>query len=370
MQALIPKDKLRESQSLLVMSHFALGDFLYQKTFIEKLKEAYPHLQIDLWIDPLKEKNYTRAQHVQSSSFDDWHVSLPFIRCIHNKAHSKQEFSELINTVQAEQYDIVAFYASTRAEKFAQTAKLIAPKAYRAGIAELGSMSWWKRFIVNSNTNKSYIYSQHLAEFGEHKSDHYAFFYAKLFGIETPNNERAPSIVIPDKWLNEAKDNCKQLKANVDEIVFINPTGSNKKKNWPYQHCLELAKLIKQNNSGKNQLFLINTIPDKLDELNQFISANISDELKNQVRSYTGSNNFFQYPAMIATADKVISIDSSANHFASATNKPLVALMRHNNPEWKPFPSDNMQIVYPENRQDWLDKISPARVFAAYNKLS
>ena len=38
------------------MSHLALGDFVYHGALLKAIKQAYPNLEIDIWMDDCRDK--------------------------------------------------------------------------------------------------------------------------------------------------------------------------------------------------------------------------------------------------------------------------------------------------------------------------
>ena len=51
---LVPADLLAKADKILFVAHLALGDFTYMQNSFRAFAQAYPNIQMHLWIDELR----------------------------------------------------------------------------------------------------------------------------------------------------------------------------------------------------------------------------------------------------------------------------------------------------------------------------
>ena len=124
--------KLSHAKRLLYMTHMAMGDYVYQRMFLKKLKDKYPKLQIDLWFDncSMKEGEWNLRR---SQTLTEWFKEESFLTHLYPVAASLKEREAMIVRAQQEQYDMIVFSVDLWSENYALVARKISATAYVIG---------------------------------------------------------------------------------------------------------------------------------------------------------------------------------------------------------------------------------------------
>ncbi len=105
--------------------------------------------------------------------------------------------------------------------------------------------------------------------------------------------------------------------------------------------------------------FVINADPHRFASTKKYFER----QSINDTYVFSAEHNFFQLPAMMSLCDKIISVETSTIHLATAVNVPVVVLMRTKNPEWMPIDKEQKNtVIFAQNRKDWVKNISVERV--------
>ena len=111
-------NRLSSASKILYMSHMAIGDYLYQRTYLQMLSEQYPNAEIDLWIDDFRTKGKD-WQKGRSDFLSNWMKDETFITRLYPQATSIAHRKDMLEEAKNRGYDAVLFIANLRSERFA-----------------------------------------------------------------------------------------------------------------------------------------------------------------------------------------------------------------------------------------------------------
>lgn len=109
--------------------------------------------------------------------------------------------------------------------------------------------------------------------------------------------------------------------------IVLCTKGSTSWRYYPTEHCIKLIEMI--NEKYDATFFIIGNDQEQID---------VANEIKNNLRSIDirntcGKTNLLEYKELINQMDLLISIDSSAVHFAALSNIPTISLHGQTKPE-------------------------------------
>ncbi len=367
---LIPKAVLAKADKILVIGHFALGDFTYLQNYFRALAEQYPHLKIHLWVDEVRRTSrFWQWPALKKYALYDWLESCPFIEKIYKETYSPLGLHRCIKQAKNEAYDVVVSVGTLRPHRYARLARRIAPHGFVAALKP--ALQWhepikkWSFGLCNA-----VLPIQETIIKGQHITDRYALWFERLFGITVPVAGRFPFIDIPNEWLAYAKLLFLKWgigKANkkFGRVIFINPFAKNHKRSWPLEHVLELIIALCRKDEYGDVSFVVNAVPEELTRVRAFFSKHSL----NNTFLFSAEANFFQLPAVLSLCDLIVSVETSIMHFASALHVPVVALMRQKNPEWAPIDTEKALIVLAKTRSSVVADIPVQEVLHAIDQV-
>ncbi|GAB3038928.1 glycosyltransferase family 9 protein [Bowmanella dokdonensis] len=353
---LISKEQLEGARRILYMTHLAIGDFVYQRAFLHALKQSYPTLQLDIWIDDCRKRK--KSWHAgRNQTLIQWLESEDYIENIYPIASSQQDRESIISTANAKGYDLIVFNATQRAEQYAKYARKIGPKAFIVGTRSQSNsiLDWWHfRHIDRIYRLSSQIASLHI-------SQQYQQRFFALLGIYVPESARLYPIAVPNEFRDKINRELIGTPVESEQIIFINHLSTTEKRNYPWPKLKAL--LIALHQARPDRRFIINTPPAHYTEICHQLETEIP--IKNlRARPFTASD-FFELPAMMEACDLVISVETAVMHIASALNKPQVVLMRDSAKAW--VPTGVAEILFGKGR---VDNIPVEQVMTAVAKMT
>lgn len=369
--ALIPSEKFLKAKKVLYMTHLALGDFLYQKIFLEGLKRTYPHLQIDIWIESGRIRNHGWREG-RNKALTEWIENESFIHRFYPAASSEIQLKQMVEDAKAEKYDIVFFIGILRTDRYALMARKIAKSAFIVGTKADPLQRFLRKTYAFLRLNAWYNIEEYKVNPEDHVIDEYAYHFDRIAGLSLAPEEKKPSLNIPSdslrlasEWYENTLKNFK-LDKKVRK-VFINHLSTSDKRDWPIDKVFNLIDKIR----GKigEALFVINAPPDQYVSLANAIEG-LKVKNKASIVPFTAHDNFFELPAVIANSDVSISVETSVMHFANVLNVPLVALMRSNVPHWRPLDNGRTTVLFAKGKHGWVENISLEKVFDAFEQVS
>lgn len=360
MQQLVPQDLLAKSDKILILGHFAIGDFVYFQNYLMAFAQQYPHLKIHVWVDEVRRTScFWRWKNLKKYALYDWLDTCPFIHKLYRETYSPGTLKKSIKEAQNEHYPIVVTVATLRSANYALLAREIGQKSFVVGLKQKTNCFQFLKRWRYKKLDASLCIDQLTLPVGYHVSDTYAQWFERLFGVIVAPSARAPFIQVPRKWITYAKLHF--LKYGIDKktkefgkVIFINAVAKSKKRDWPLEKVLQLVTALKQDDQWGDVSFLVNVMPEDYHRVRAFFNQHSI----NNLYLFTAAYNFFQLPAVLSICDLIVSVETSVMHLASALKIPVVALMRTKNPEWVPWDSSRRVIVWADKRNDWVNDIA------------
>jgi ADP-heptose:LPS heptosyltransferase len=358
---LIHSDLLRKSHKILFIAHLALGDFTYLQNCFQAFARAYPHLQIDLWVDEVRRTDdAAQWDHLKKYSLYDWVAACPFFHKIYNRTYSPKLYRESIAEAREQGYPIVVSLATLRPHLYAGLARAISPDGFVVGMQKKVGLFQLHHHIAYRKLDAAIPpYSVDRGNV-QHISDVYADWFHRLCGIDIAQAERFPFVTIPDAWLSGADAKLVDwgFAARTGKLVFINPFAKTRKRCWPLAKVAELIVALRQRPGFLDACFIVNAAPNELEGARKvFASYGLE-----RTQLFCAEQNFFELPAMLKKCDLIISVETAVMHLANAVHVPVIALMRQKNPEWAPIDNANSTVVTALRRRDWVENISVEQV--------
>jgi heptosyltransferase-3 len=357
--SLIPRQLLEESNKILLIGHLAIGDYTYLQNYFEAFANAYPHLSIHLWIDEVRRTEDASAwPSLKKYSLYDWVAECPHFSRVYKETYSPELYERSIREARAENYPIVVSLAVLNLHRYVRLARRISPKGFivaqRQGFRLLDIR---KRLIYRKLDAHIPVYKP--GEDDRHISDIYAGWFEEMFGISIPREKRFPTIDIPQKWLEYAKEQFSKwgFDTRGDKklpVVFLNSFSKSADRSWPLERLIELIQHMRKEPAWREASFIINVVPEAVEDARNLFS----NRKLERVALFSAEENFFQLPAILSKCDLVISVETAVMHLANAVHVPVIALMRQKNPEWVPIDVDNSTVIKVPGRDDWIDKIT------------
>jgi len=124
---------------------------------------------------------------------------------------------------------------------------------------------------------------------------------------------------------------------------------------------LQLAGAMQQTDRWKNANFIVNVIPEVLQEA----KARFAGLAEQHVVPFCADDHFYQLPAILSRCDLIISVETAIMHLANAVHVPVIALMRQTSPEWTPVNAAISTIIKTASRKASVDEISIGQVLLA-----
>lgn len=366
--SLIPSERLAQARRLLFVSPLALGDFLYIKTFLAALKQQHPALEVDIWLDDNR-NNQDSWRLSRSKIMQQWIAAEPAFSRSYGCSDSKAMQDRQVEAAKALDYDLVITHSGSKSEQFSALARRISPKGFivtSLAKSKFGGLldPWFFR-----HSDKTFKID--VAALGEqhHITDRYYQLLHRVAGLTLDKSAFMPSLTITPEvtetakaWLSKTFHGQSQ-----GRLYFLNHLSTNKKRDWHQSQLFELiARLTEQ---APDSRFIVNSTPENFSALEQAIA----DEPKlanSQVAAFTVQDNFFELPAMIAAADMVITVETAIMHFATASQRPLIAMMRQKKPYWAPPETTSSKVLYASTGKGYVCDIGVDEVLATLAQMS
>lgn len=330
----ISHPQLLKAQKVLYMTHLAIGDFIYQGALLQALKNKYPNIKLDIWIDDCRNKQHSWHKS-RNTVLCQWIQEVNFIDEIYPIVNSKLERNKLIEKAKKQDYDLIIFVGKNRSHKYAQIARKISSTAYV--VCSHSNVNCFSRLIHYRNINNSFDFKSIIAQ-KNHITEVYQSCFSKLFGLKENEvgEQKEISIPIHSSYESDAKtffESHFKTKKNESTTVFINHISTSKKRDYPWSALK--AVILDIEKSYSNMCFIINTPPHLTANTQQNISHD--QQLKAlKIAVFSAKSNFFQLPAIMNLADVVLTVETSTTHLAVCLNKPQVVIMHNKLPLWQP----------------------------------
>ncbi|EDQ02467.1 glycosyltransferase family 9 protein [Shewanella benthica] len=367
--SIISSTQLESAKRLLFISPVALGDFLYLKTFLIALKKQYPHIELDIWLDDNR-FNTESWRLSRSKILQQWiETEGCFTRSYGCCSSEKQQRAQILDA-QALNYDLIITHSGSKSEQFSNIAREIGPDAFI--VSSIGKSKYFgliDRFLFR-NSDQLFKLKENDLPSKHHITDRYYQLLNRIAGIKLDKDDFMPSLTIPNQiavitqnWLKtHFTDSNRQ-----GQLIFLNHLSTNNKRDWQESQLFELIQLIGNKSPGSR--FVVNVTKENYNKISDAIKNNI--HLTNlQVSVFTINEHFFELPSMIASANLVITVETAIMHFATASNRPLIAMMRQKKPYWAPPSSQTSRVLYASKGKGYVSDICVKQVLDTYIDIS
>jgi len=363
---LVPPERLAQAGKILFIAHLALGDFTYLQSCFRAFAEAYPHIEVHLWVDE-RRRTRRRAEwdHLKKYALYDWLAECPFIAKVYDETYSPALYRQSLAAAQREAYPLVVSLAVLERHKYALLARKISPRGFVVG---------QKKYVRPYDLPKRLCYRKLDACIpaysaathpDQHISDIYAGWFTQLFGMQIPAAARYPVLDIAERWRRYADDQFaawgfRDAPGAPARVVFLNAFSKSVERSWPLERVIGLIRTMRCDPDWGDSGFVVNVVPEELARARTLFAA--QDLARTHL--FSAEDNFFQLPAVLSLCDLVISVETAIMHLANAVHVPVIALMRQKTPEWAPIDRENSRIITVEGRDDWVDRIGVQDVMA------
>lgn len=365
--AIISSTQLTQCKRLLFMSPVALGDFLYLKTFLIALKQQFPHVTIDIWLDDNR-CNDDEWRLSRSKILQQWIESEPAFSASYGCTQSKQDQAIQVKQANQQQYDIIICHSGSKSAVFSKLARDISPTAFIISSIAKAPFNGWLNKLIFRHSNIVYQLDVNALPANHHITDRFYQILHDITGLTVSKELFMPQLVLAPKYQNSAQSWLNEkFDGNPNKIILINHLSTNTKRDWQAQQVVELIQKIEQ--YDPNSRFVINVTKEQVQSAMASIVQALPTEMQSKVAIFTIQNHFFELPAIIDTVDLVITVETAIMHFATAANTPLIALMRSKKPYWAPPTTSTSQVLYATEGKGYVSDISVDSVLEPYQSM-
>lgn len=342
------QEVLNKGKKVLYMTHLALGDYVYQRQFLRQLKQQYPDVKLDIWIDDCRVR-HKRWHTGRNKTLTQWLESESFVSRIYPIVANAAERQQLVEDAKKEDYDLVFFVALNRCERYAKIAKAIANDGLTIGTkaTTLGNpfTRWWHFSKLDS-----FMHLRPTHEYS-HISELYALCFKTCLGIEREHPQQLDSIEVPDEYQLAAKAILDDLACHQPSInLFINHLSTSSKRDYSWSKLREL--LISLSQTPTKTCFVLNVPPVELASTQQKV-VDDPELSRLRIRVFCADQHFLQLPALIEACDMVISVETAVMHLAEALGKKQIVLMRESAEQWRPRSAS--KVLLGENKVEQIE---------------
>jgi len=366
---LVPQELLQKSGKILFVAHLALGDFTYMQNCFRAFQQAYPHIKMHLWVDELRRtSDPAKWEHLKKYALYDWVSDCGMFEKVYTRTYSPELYQESIDQARAEAYPIVVSFAVLHRHEYVNLMRKLSPDGFIVGqkkrvrLLDIRKHLIYRKLDAHIPAYKITRLHQSGAEHVPHISAIYAGWFMQLFNIRITETERLPYVNIPQQWLDyaQAQMGSWQFRRG-SPTVFLNGFSKSPERSWDLDRVLQLAGAMQQTDRWKNANFIVNVIPEVLQEA----KARFAGLAEQHVVPFCADDHFYQLPAILSRCDLIISVETAIMHLANAVHVPVIALMRQTSPEWTPVNAAISTIIKTASRKASVDEISIGQVLLA-----
>lgn len=358
--SLVPRQLLEKSGKILFISHFAIGDYTYLQSCFQALKKAWPDLEIHLWIDELRRTdNASEWPALKKYALYDWLSASPVFSRLYTETYSPESFERSVREAQSEHYPIVVSLSVVHHHRYVLLARRISPAGFIVAQRKRGPLFDVRKHLVYRKLDADIpAYKPEKAD--RHISAIYAGWFEKMFGLSISEKSLAPTISIPQQWLEYADRRFQEWEFGPEThpVIFLNSFAKSADRSWPLERMIELIHAVRQQGAWRKAAFIINAMPEDMGHVRRLLLQQNLDD----IALFSADENFFQLPAIMSKCDLVVSVETGVMHLANAVHVPVLALMRQKNPEWAPFDVDNSTVIKVPEADDKISSITVDQV--------
>lgn len=336
--------KLPFTDKVLFIVHLAIGDFTYLQNCFTKLKNRYPDLRVDLFIQDVRiTADSSKWEGLKNYILYEWLLETGLFHTIYY-GYSPQIYEESIAKCQQENYPFVISLGDLRSQNYSLLARKIAQENLALGInikTHLFSFSDKKAlkaldFKIKDLNNKS-----------AHISEKFAYWFEQFADISFSKEDLYPFINIPKKWETALPSLLSRHHWHQGQpIIFINIFAKDEDRCWSLTEAATLIQKLQLQSSYDQALFILNTLPENIAQITAYIEQN---SLSSTI-AFSAQNSFFELPALLMQCELIITVDTSIMHLATFSKARLISLLRKNRRQpsrrWLPLKKDKNHIIY------------------------
>ncbi|MFL9922934.1 glycosyltransferase family 9 protein [Herbaspirillum lusitanum] len=357
LKQIVPPEVLQKSNKILFVAHLALGDFTYMQACFKAFAEAYPHIEIHLWVDEVRRTyDFRQWKFLKKYVIFDWVASCPMFKKIYNRTYSPFVFRDSIKEARQEDYPLVVSFGLARRPMYAKLVRKISPKGFVVAMGKrVRPYDIRKKLIYGALDAAIPLYSHTK----QHVSGVYSDWFKQLFGVEVAPEKRIPSMDVPAQWAEGAQRqlaqwNVASKSSRGNQLVFVNAFSKPPERSWPIDNVIALIQKMQALPQWQYADFVVNVVPEKWESTKQ--QADAAGVPRTHL--FSADENFFQLPAMMEQCNLIVTVETAVMHLANAVGVPVIALMRQISPEWVPIDAANSTVIYTQAYDDWVNKIT------------
>lgn len=353
--------KLHLTDKVLFIVHLAIGDFTYLQNCFQKLKDQYPHLKIDLFIQDVRiTDDPEKWEGLRNYILYEWLQETGLFKKIYY-GYSPQVLAESIQTCKDEHYPYVISLGDLRSQNYSLLAREIAQDQIALGInIKTHFFSFNHKKMLKSLDFKI----EDLTDKSAHISQKYSHWFQQFADITFTQEDLYPFIHIPNQWQDAIEQYLIRHQWQPDKpIVFINTFAKGAERCWTLPEAFNLIKMLQDKGKYQNALFILNSLPEDISR----IEAEISQEKLPSTIVFSAQKSFFELPALLKRCDLIVTVDTSIMHLATFSSGTLISLLRKNrkklSPRWLPLKKENNIILYADKLGAPISSISARNVY-------
>lgn len=314
------KPSLHEVKSVLIISHFPIGDLILTSPLWKALTHRNTTLRIGL---ATSKQNVVvlAAESGISNTYDFFSPGL--FRMYREMKRARSDGWDVV-------FATAGFYKPVR---FAVVSRFVT----KGITATAHSSRHWRYAKIYSLCFKRPGPDEYVP-----MVEQYQMLVENTFDIKFTEAERKPEFVIIPEALQTTKVRIDDVLATTDfkRYAIVHLEAKSTFREWGIENLLALAKQLSQEYPD---LLLLATASEEY-----FIHFQLADRLAPNVRLFKTSS-IHELAAVLVGAAIVISPDTAVVHIAAVMNKKMIAFYPHTD-EWLPY-SSKAVVLFPELRE-------------------
>lgn len=249
----------------------------------------------------------------------------PYVDHTYNFAESdKTKLQEEIVKARSENYDLVIACTLHQTTRNAVLARKASPHGLTASILRGTPDNRRRIFSKMVFLDPELSISQMVLQL--------QYMFEQLFGEKLADEERMPSIFIPEEIAVKVNDELQKRYSETEtsHLIIINTESATEFREWGNANCIELAKQLTSLYPSAYVALL--SSPHRSERLLQTLEA---EHLPKTI-SFFPTVSILEAAALTGASSLVVSPDTSIIHVANAVHKPVIGLYVLKN-EWTPY---------------------------------
>lgn len=296
---------------VLFLRYERIGDMIMATGMIRALAQSSPFVTLDVVAAPSTAPVLERNPYVR--------------RVFTLDRKSWRSYRVLARELTAEHYDVIVDGRINNPRVFTSTPLLMlaARATYRIGVG---------------GGNNDLVYNVRVRPFDNH--EHYidgSRALAEPFGVDIERFNWRPQLFLSGEEMNGAEASWRRAESWLGEEqaravyrasrLLVNVSASEQKRRWPDDRFVAVLRAVRD--AHPSMPIMVIGLPGEWDSVQSIASAVNAEPVATPALR--------EALALVATADRVFTPDTSISHVASAFNKPAVVLLRHDCWQYAPW---------------------------------